>query len=81
MKDLTERILPRLAALAAVWFMAEAVDPGREHWWLIFSFLGTALVLEFLAFQHGVAQGIQIYKDASPKQRADIDRIIEGKSK
>lgn len=79
MSDFRDRFLPRAAALVAVWLMAEAVDQGREHWWIIFCFLGIAMVLEFLAFRHGVATGIQIYKDADPKQRADIDRIMEGK--
>lgn len=81
MKEFSDRFLPRAAALVAVWLMAEAVDPDREHLWVIFCFLGIAMVLEFLAFRHGVATGIQIYKEASPQQRADIDRIMEGKSK
>lgn len=77
MSDFSDRFLPRAAALVAVWLMAEAADPGREHWWIVFCFLGIAMVLEFLAFRHGVATGIQIYKNASPKQRADLDKIIE----
>lgn len=78
MKDFADRILPRAIALVAVGLMAEAVNPEQTTWWLIFCFLGIAMVLEFLAFRHGVATGIQIYKEASPKQRADIDRIMEG---
>lgn len=74
---ITERWLQRAAALIAVWFMASAVDQDNEHWWLIGSFFAIVLVLEFLAFRHGVATGIQIYKNASPKERADIDRIME----
>lgn len=77
MSEFVDRILPRAAALVAVWLMAEAVNQGQEHWWLIGSFFAIVLVLEFLAFRHGVATGIQIYKTASPKQRADIDKIME----
>ena len=79
MNEFLHRVLPRAVALVAVWLMASAVDKESNHWWLMFSFLSIALVLEFLAFRHGVATGIQIYKDADPKQRADIDRIMEGK--
>lgn len=75
---ITERWLQRAAALVAVWLMASAVDQDNEHWWLIACFFAIVLVLEFLAFQHGVATGIQIYKSASPKQRQDLDKIIEG---
>lgn len=77
MSDFLHRVLPRAVALVAVWLMASAVDQEGDHWWLMFCFLAIAFVLEFLAFRHGVATGIQIYKDASPQQRADIDRIME----
>lgn len=79
MNDFRDRFLPRAVALVAIWLMAEAVNQGQEHWWVIFCFLGIAMVLEFLAFRHGIATGIQIYKEASPEQRADIDKIMEGK--
>lgn len=72
-----ERWLQRFAALAAVWFMAVTVDQTGEHWWLIACFLAIALVLEFLAFRHGVATGVQIYKNATPEQRRDLDKILE----
>lgn len=77
MSDFQHRVLPRAVALVAIWLMASAVDQENNHLWLMFCFLAIALVLEFLAFRHGVATGIQIYKDASPQQRADIDRIME----
>lgn len=74
---ISERWLQRVAALIAVWFMASAVDQQDEHWWLIASFFAIVLVLEFLAFRHGVATGIHIYKNASPAERRDIDKIME----
>jgi preprotein translocase subunit SecG len=74
---ISQRWLQRTAALVAVWFMASAVDQENNHWWLIGCFLTIVLVLEFLAFRHGVATGISIYKNATPKQRADLDKIIE----
>lgn len=77
MNSILDRILPRAAALVAVWLMAWAVDREGDHWWLIICFLGIALVLEFLAFKHGIATGIQIYKSATPEQKRDIDKIME----
>lgn len=76
---ITERWLQRTAALVAVWFMASAVDQENEHWWLVCAFFAIVLVLEFLAFRHGIATGIHLYKSASPKQRADLDKIVESK--
>ena len=74
---MSESWLQRLVALIAIWFMASAVDQTGDHWWLIFSFLAIALVLEFLAFRKGVATGINLYKNASPTERRDLDRIME----
>lgn len=79
MNEFSDRVLPRLISLVTVWLIAEAVNQGENHWWVIACFLLISLVLEFLAFRHGVAQGIQIYKEATPKQRRDIDKILEGK--
>jgi hypothetical protein len=69
--------LQKLAALVCVGLMAYAVDPTGTHWWLIFSFLAIVLVLEFIAYRNGVLVGIQYYKNASPEERRDIDRILE----
>lgn len=74
---ISERWLQRSTALVAVWLMATAVDREGTNTWLGFCFLAIVLVLEFLAFRHGVATGIQLYKNASPKERADLDKIIE----
>lgn len=77
MNGFIDRLLPRAAALVAVWLLAVAVDREGNHWWLIACFLGIAMVLEFLAFKHGVSTGIAIYKSATPQQRADLDKILE----
>jgi hypothetical protein len=74
---LSERWLQRFAALIAVVLMAMSLDAEGDHWWLVFSFLGIVLVLEFLAFRHGIATGIQMYLQMTPKQRADIEKIIK----
>lgn len=74
---LSERWLQRVAALVAVWFMAISLDPDGDHLWLGFSFLAIVLVLEFLAFRHGVATGIQMYLQMSPKQRADVEKMLK----
>lgn len=69
--------LQKFAALFTVWMMAAAVDPTTTHWWLIFSFLAIVLVLEFIAYRNGVMIGIRYYKNASPKERRDIDKLLE----
>jgi len=74
---LSERWLQRVAALVAVWFMAISIDPNGEHLWLGFSFLAIVLVLEFLAFRHGVASGIQMYINMSPKQKLEVEKMLK----
>lgn len=69
--------LQKVAALFCVGLMASAVDPTGSHWWLIFSFLAIVLVLEFIAYRNGVMVGIKYYKNASPKERRDIDKLLE----
>jgi hypothetical protein len=74
---LNERWLQRFAALVALISISMSIDPDLDHWWLGLCFLGIVLVLEFLAFRHGIATGIQMYLNMSPKQRADIEKIIK----
>lgn len=78
MSGFTDRFMPRLAALAVICLMAVAVNPEGDYGWLIFSFLGITLVLEFLAFRHGIATGMTIYKAATPEQRRELDKLLEG---
>ena len=74
---LSERWLQRFAALVALIMIAMSIDPTLDHWWLGLCFLGIVLVLEFLAFRHGVATGIQMYLKMSPKQKLEVEKIIK----
>jgi CDP-diglyceride synthetase len=74
---LSERWLQRFAALVALIMIAMSIDPTLDHWWLSLCFLGIVLVLEFLAFRHGVATGIQMYLKMSPKQKLEVEKIIK----
>ena len=74
---LSERWLQRFAALVALIMISMSIDPTLDYWWLGLCFLGIVLVVEFLAFRHGVATGIQIYIKMTPKQRADIEMMLK----
>jgi hypothetical protein len=74
---LSERWLQRFAALMALIMIAMSIDPTLDHWWLGLCFLGIVLVLEFLAFRHGVATGIQMYINMSPKQKLEVERMLK----
>jgi hypothetical protein len=73
------RLIPRLAALATMWLVLDTLGAqlATEHSWAVWSILGLTVILEFLAYQHGVVQGIQIYRSMTPEQRNNIDRIIK----
>ena len=74
----TGRWLQRVAALLAMVMVLYTVAGSIEGYsWAIWSIIAIALVLEFLAYQTGVAQGIQIYREMNAQQRADIDQIFE----
>lgn len=77
---LSERWLQRAAALVAVWMIGSTFDVNYadgQAWWIPVCFLAMVLVVEFLAFKHGVATGIHIYRNMTPEQRKDIERIIK----
>jgi CDP-diglyceride synthetase len=74
---LSERWLQRFAALMALIMIAMSIDPTLDHWWLGLCFLGIVVVLEFLAFRHGVATGIQMYINMSPKQKLEVERMLK----
>ncbi len=74
---LSERWLQRFAALVALIMIAMSIDPTLDHWWLGLCFLGIVLVLEFLAFRHGIATGIQMYISMSPKQKLEVERMLK----
>lgn len=78
---LNARWFQRIAAMVAVYFIGDAVNvewAGGEAWWIAFCFLAIMLVIEFLAFRHGVATGINIYRSLNADQRRDMDRLFEG---
>ena len=76
------RIVPRLAALATMWLVLDTLGAqlATEHGWAVWSIIGLTVILEFLAYQHGVVEGIQIYRNMTPEQRKDIERIIKENS-
>jgi len=70
--------LQRVAALTAM--MAVLYTLGvqlEEHTWALLSILALSLCLEHLAFQHGVAQGIEIYASLTPAQKLEIEKMLE----
>lgn len=76
------RLLPRIVALATMWLVLDTLGAQLldEHSWALWSILGLTVVLEVLAYQHGVVQGIMIYRDMTPEQRKEIERIIKENS-
>ena len=68
----------RLVALAAqalvLWALGASIE--GEHLWALLAVMATTLVLEFLAFQRGVEQGITIYAALTPAQQADVTAIL-----
>jgi hypothetical protein len=72
------RSLQRIAALATMWLVLWAVGVQLdEHSWAIWSILVLAVLLEYLAFQAGIEEGITIYLSLTPEQRREIDKMIE----
>jgi len=74
------RSLQRTAALltmwAVLWFLYSTSDV--DYAWAVFCVGAIALVLEHLAYQMGIAQGIDIYRNLTEQQRAEINRIMDG---
>ena len=72
------RVLQRTAALGAMalvlWTVGVQLD---EHSWAIWSILALAVLLEYLAFQAGIEEGISIYLSLTPEQRREIDKLVE----
>lgn len=73
------RLLPRLAALVTMWFVLDTLGAQlmTDHSWALWSIIALAVVLEMIAYQHGVVRGIMIYRDMTPEQRRDIEKIIK----
>ncbi len=77
---LSERWLQRFAALTAVWMIGYTMDinyADGESWWIPVAFLGIMMVVEFLAFRHGIATGIDIYMRMTPEQRKTVEKMLK----
>ena len=80
---LNSRWLQRAVALITVFYIGHAVNvewTAGEAWWVPVCFIAIMLVIEFLAFRHGVVTGINIYHELTPAQRRDMDRLLKGQS-
>jgi hypothetical protein len=78
---LNSRWLQRFAALVAVFLIGHSINVDwmeGEAWWVPVCFLAIMLVIEFLAFRHGIATGINIYRSLDERQRRDMDKLFEG---
>lgn len=73
------RFFARLAALGTMCLVLYTLGAqlATEHSWALWSILGLAFVLEILSYQYGVVRGILIYRDMTPEQRRDIERILK----
>jgi len=75
---LSTRWVPRAVALGTIGIILSMLnlDLEGDHFWALSSILALCVVVEFLAYQAGIATGMQIYYSLSPEQRAEIDRYI-----
>lgn len=73
------RFFTRLAVFASMWLVMYTlgIQLGKDSIWAFLCILALSIVLEILAYQYGVVQGILIYRDLTPEQRKDIERIIK----
>lgn len=67
-----------LGLMGTVLYLVGA-DIGGRHAWALLCVFALGIVLEFLGFQKGISFGIEAYREMTPQQRAEIDRIIEGR--
>jgi hypothetical protein len=72
------RWLARLAALmtmsAVLYVLGVQLE---ENSWALWSILALSMCLEHLAFQHGVASGIEIYASLTPAQKLEIEKMLK----
>lgn len=73
------RNLQRLAALgsmwAVLWFLYS--ESTVDYAWALVCIAAIAMVLEFLAYQMGIAQGIEMYRNLTEEQRKEINKIMD----
>lgn len=77
------RSLPRTAALVTMWLVLWLLysSTNVEYSWAVWSIFALALVMEHLAYQLGVAKGIEIYIALTAEQRKEIEQLLEEANK
>jgi uncharacterized protein YciW len=48
-----------------------------DYAWALGCIVVIAMVLEFLAYQMGIAQGIDMYRNLTEEQRREINKIMD----
>lgn len=73
----------RTAALITMWLVLWTLysSSNVEYSWAVWGILALALVLEFLAYQLGVAKGIEIYIAMTSEQRKEIEQLLNEANK
>ena len=73
------RNLQRIIALGAMWAVLWYLysDTDVDYAWAVWCVLGIALVLEHLAYQAGIAFGIEVYRNMSTEQQQSINDIMD----
>ena len=73
------RNLQRIIALGAMWAVLWYLysDTDVDYAWAVWCVLGIALVLEHLAYQAGIAFGIEVYRAMSTEQQQSINDIMD----
>jgi hypothetical protein len=60
---------------AVLWYLYS--DTDVDYAWAVWCVLGIALVLEHLAYQAGIAFGIEVYRNMSTEQQQSINDIMD----
>ena len=73
----------RTAALITMWLVLWTLysSSNVEYSWAVWGILALALVLEFLAYQLGVAKGIEIYIAMTSEQRKEVEQLLNEANK
>jgi hypothetical protein len=69
-----ERLVALTAQALVLWSVG--TDLMEDHFWALCSIVAMTLVLEYLSFQQGMAQGMAIYAALTPEQQADVSAIL-----
>jgi hypothetical protein len=69
-----ERLVALTAQALVLWCVGAQLE--GDHFWALCSILAMTLVLEYLAWQQGIAQGMAIYAALTPQQQADVSAIL-----